>query len=171
MINAPKIHVYHGDGKGKTTAAVGLCVRARSYGNRVLFCSFLKDGSSGEVSQLKKLGVDTEFLASEKFTWLLNSEEITALKTKTSEFFNKINKKAKNYDLVILDEALDAVGTGLLDEGELLRFFSQNTQSEIVVTGRNPSENLLLAADYVTEMVKIKHPFDKNITAREGIEK
>lgn len=171
MVETPKKHIYHGSGKGKTTAAAGLCARAVTYGNRVLFCSFLKDNSSGEIASLKKLGIDAECVCSSRFTWLLSAEEMIALKSNVKKFFDKIDSVADNYDLIVLDEVLDAVNEGLLPEEDLISFLKKHPNAEIVMTGRDPSERLVGIADYVTEMKMQKHPFNNNIAAREGIEK
>lgn len=171
MIETPKKHIYHGTGKGKTTAAAGLCIRAKKYGNRVLFCSFLKDNQSGEIASLQQLGVDTRCVSSPQFTWLLTADEIITLKSDVKNFFDKINSMTDNYDLAVLDEVLDAVSGGLLPEDDLLLYLDKHPNVEIVMTGRDPSEQLVAVADYVTEMKMQKHPFNSNVAAREGIEK
>lgn len=170
MIESAKIHIYHGDGKGKTTAAVGLCARAVGRGNRVLFCSFLKDGTSGEVKSLNILGVDTRFLSTPGFTWQLDERQTEELKTRIGEFFSKIKQKSSDYDLIVLDEVLDAVNEKLLPEAEVIDFLRKNRETEIVLTGRGPSETLVEKADYVTEMKLCKHPFNQGVAAREGVE-
>ena len=171
MIDSPKKHLYHGDGKGKTTAAVGLSVRAAKYHNRVLFCSFLKDGSSGEMDMLKSLGIDTGSVASPAFTWLLTDSERAALTEKISVFWKNIAEKADNYDLIVLDEILDTINEKLFIEDELVNFLHAHPNIEIVITGRKPSARILEIADYVTEMKMLKHPFTNHTPPREGIEK
>ena len=171
MIISAKKHIYFGDGKGKTSAAAGLCARAVTYGNRVLFCAFLKDNSSGEISSLARLGVETRCVASPCFTWELTGEQAGALRERVTEFFRMIEADAKAYDLIVLDEALDAVSEGFLEESRLIRFLEDNPRAEIVITGRRPSEALQEAADYITEMRLVKHPFYSGLPAREGIEK
>ncbi|MCL2539716.1 MAG: cob(I)yrinic acid a,c-diamide adenosyltransferase [Oscillospiraceae bacterium] len=170
MIEQAKKQVYFGDGKGKTTAAAGLCARALRYENRILFCSFFKDNSSGEMASLRKLGADVGCVKSPRFTWELDASQKAALKADVVEFFEKVKASAKDYDLIVLDEVLDAVAERMLDESSLLSFLEENPNTEIVMTGRNPSEALLGAVDYATEMKMIKHPFYCGLQAREGIE-
>ncbi len=171
MIESAKRHIYHGNGKGKTTAAVGLCARAANYGNNILFCSFLKDNTSGEIASLQQIGVDTGCVASPRFTWQLTADELISLKDNVNGFFEKIENMANDYNLIVLDEVLDAINEGLLEEDKLIRLLSSFPNTEIVITGRDPSETLISMADYVTEMQMQKHPFTDNLPARNGIEK
>ncbi|NMA06555.1 MAG: cob(I)yrinic acid a,c-diamide adenosyltransferase [Ruminococcaceae bacterium] len=170
MNATPKIHIYYGNGKGKTTAAVGLAVRASAHDFRVEFNGFLKKDVGGENSVLAKLGVNCSFLDPGTFTWLLKEDEKIELAAKAEKYLSEISERAKNSDLIVLDEVLDAVSFGFLEESSLLRFLDENPHSEIVLTGRIASPALMKKADYITEMLPIKHPFDKGIMAREGIE-
>lgn len=167
------IHLYTGDGKGKTTAAAGLAARAAGYGRRVVFTQFLKGRRSGETSSLEQLGIrvvrsDRDF----GFVWDMDDEEKRAFRDEQMRLLEETRRIiADKADLLALDEALGALETGLLDEQELSRFIAQKPEGlELVLTGRNAPEWLVEKADYVTEMKKIKHPFDLGVSARKSIE-
>lgn len=167
------IHVYCGDGKGKTTAAMGLAVRAAGSGKRVLVYQFMKDNRTSEINSLERLPNITRVQGPNQIQF---SFQMTAQEKEDAYAFN--NKKleeiftlSKSFDLLILDESLYAVGAGILSEKILLNYLtSKKDNLEVVLTGRNPSEEILKIADYVTEMKKIKHPFDKGMKSRRGIE-
>ncbi|MCR4747355.1 MAG: cob(I)yrinic acid a,c-diamide adenosyltransferase [Clostridiales bacterium] len=167
------IHIYFGEGKGKTTAATGLAARAAGSGMKVLFVQFFKDGSSGEVKSLKALENIT-FLYPDTYngryaTMTEDQKEIT--KKSYTEAMKKAIAIAKDADLIILDEAVSVFTYGFIDRDELLSFLRDNREKkEIVLTGRDPARQLLELADYATEMRKHRHPFDRGIAAREGIE-
>lgn len=185
------IEIYEGDGKGKTTAAAGLALRAAGRGIPVLFVQFLKDGSSGEIGLLRKIpGV--EVLIPECFHGFVfrmteaQKEEVRESYTETmTEVKGRIvgaiwgeegleDAEAVHEGteiVVILDEVLHALHYGLLEQEPFLRFLDELPDSvELVMTGRNPSEEVMKRADYITEMKKIRHPFDRGIGARKGIE-
>lgn len=167
------IHIYFGEGKGKTTAATGLAARAAGNGMKVLFVQFFKDGSSGEVKSLKKLE-NVTFLYPDTYngryaTMTDDQKEIT--KKSYTEAMKKAIVMAKDADLIVLDEAVSVFSYGFIDRDELLSFLRDNKEEkEIVLTGRDPARQLLELADYATEMKKHRHPFDRGIPAREGIE-
>lgn len=170
------IHIYCGDGKGKTTAAIGLAVRCAGRGNKVLLVQFLKSRDSGELYSLARLP-DIEVMRgkeSKKFTFQMNDEEKHALLLEHNKMFEQGLEKIKtgNYSLLILDEVIGAVNAKVFDLHKLTAFLRSKPENlEVVLTGRNPAPELLELADYVSEMRKIKHPMDKGIMAREGIEK
>lgn len=170
------IHIYCGDGKGKTTAAIGLAVRCAGRGNKVLLVQFLKSRDSGELYSLARLS-DIEVMRgkeSKKFTFQMNDEEKHALLLEHNKMFEQVLEKIKtgNYSLLILDEVIGAVNARVFDLHKLTAFLRSKPENlEVVLTGRNPAPELLELADYVSEMRKIKHPMDKGIMAREGIEK
>ena len=152
------IHIYCGDGKGKTTAAMGLALRSAGAGRRVLVLQFFKDGNSSEVKALKNFAtVDVvEQTRRFGFSWTLSEEEL---------------REAKAYYSSLLDEAMSACTTGMIQEERLLELLREKPDAlEVVMTGRNPSQALMDQADYVTEMRKIKHPFDQGVPARLGVE-
>ena len=167
------IHLYHGDGKGKTTAACGLAVRAAGSGMSVLFTQFFKNGNSSEISVLSSVPGITVMLPEICHGRFKNMSE--EQKNHTAEcyrkFFSEIIKKAPGFNLIVLDEAVSVYRYGLLDCEELMRFLkSEKDAREIVLTGRDPAFELKDIADYVTEMKKEKHPFDRGVRARKGIE-
>lgn len=170
------IHIYCGDGKGKTTAAIGLAVRCAGRGNKVLLVQFLKSRDSGELYSLARLP-DIEVMRgkeSKKFTFQMNDEEKHALLLEHNKMFEQVLEKIKtgNYSLLILDEVIGAVNAKVFDLHKLTAFLRSKPENlEVVLTGRNPAPEFLELADYVSEMRKIKHPMDKGIMAREGIEK
>ena len=170
------IHIYCGDGKGNTTAAVGLAVRCAGRGNKVLLVQFLKSRDSGELNSLAKLP-DIEVMRgkeSKKFTFQMNEEEKHALLIEHNKMFEQVLAKIKNggYSLLILDEVIGALNAKVFEMPKLIEFLRQKPENlEVVLTGRNPAPELVEIADYVSEMRKVKHPMDKGIMAREGIEK
>ena len=167
------IHLYCGDGKGKTTAAVGLAVRAAGAGRKVLFAQFLKNGDSAELDPLRSLGVRTLISpVSHGFLWTMSEEERKQAAADYTALLREAFKEAEDgFDVLVLDEAVGAAGCGMIPEEELLRLLKVRPGSlEVVLTGRGPSEALLAAADYVTEMKKLRHPFDRGAGARKGIE-
>ncbi len=167
------IHIYCGDGKGKTTAAAGLAVRCAGSGGRVLFFQFLKGNNSSERKILSGIdGIDVpDGMDNMKFVWKMTEREMAAAGEFYAKRFGEILKNMHNYDMIVLDEVIPAVKHGFIAESELLRLIKIKPEhTEIVMTGREPSERLMAAADYITEMKKIKHPFDSGIAARLGIE-
>lgn len=170
------IHIYCGDGKGKTTAAVGLAVRCAGRGNKVLLVQFLKSRDSGELYSLAKLP-DIEVMRgkeSKKFTFQMNEEEKHALLIEHNKMFEQVLAKIKNggYSLLILDEVIGALNAKVFEMPKLIEFLRHKPENlEVVLTGRNPAPELVEIANYVSEMRKVKHPMDKGIMAREGIEK
>lgn len=168
------VHIYCGDGKGKTTAAVGLAVRCLGGRGRVLFCQFLKDGTSGEVNILKRLDGACVFdgYKTTRFSFNMTDEEKKTAKEAYTADFERITELSVQYDMLILDEILHAVNLGFIDESRLLEFLKKSSgRTEIVLTGRAPSKELVACADYVSEVKKLKHPFDMGIRARKYIER
>lgn len=175
MTNKACVHLYCGDGKGKTTAAVGLAVRFAGRGGKVVLAQFLKDGTSGECRALAKLGNVTMLAVNpaRKFSFQMTDEE----KTQTADAIQRTFSAATGYavresaGLLILDEVCAAISCGFLEEQAVLDFLDSRPDTlEVVLTGRDPSDALQSRADYITEMAKRRHPFDDGIAAREGIE-
>lgn len=168
------IHIYCGDGKGKTTAAVGLAVRAAGAGKRVMFVQFLKDGTSSEIDVLNRInGIDVYFCDTQHgFIINMTKDELNRTRTNAKNLISAVIDKSKqNIDLLVLDEIVASCNYDIADENELTEFLKNKPQElEVVMTGRNPSEKLTELADYITEMKKIKHPYDIGISARMGIE-
>lgn len=169
------IHIYTGDGKGKTSAATGLAVRFAGNGGKVLFAQFLKDGSSGEIAVLENIdGIDVD-VCTECFGFSFSMSEETKAQAASvyTAYLSRILKRAREeqYGLLVLDEIIPAYNLGFVDKAELLEFLKNNTLGiEVVLTGRKPAEELFELADYVSEIKKIKHPYDQGILARKGIE-
>ncbi len=169
------VHIYCGDGKGKTTAAAGLAIRCAGGGGRVLFYQFLKDGRSGEINVLKNIDNITvvEGYSEIKFSCNMTEEEKNAAKQHYTEKLRELKDRVscQNYDMLVLDEACGALSLGYISKEDLLLFIKNKPVGlELVLTGRNPCESLIENADYVSEIKKIKHPFDKGISARKYIE-
>lgn len=167
------IHIYCGDGKGKTTAAVGLAVRAAGARKKILFSQFLKDGSSSELNILRSLEnvsvVNCETVSG--FYRSLTEAQREQVNRDYSAMLREVLAAADSVELLVLDEVLHACNYGIVDEDVLCRFLSHKPERlEVALTGRNPSERLLALADYVTEMKKQKHPYDRGVMARLGIE-
>ena len=165
------LHIYHGDGKGKTTAAMGLALRMAGRGKRVVIAQFLKCGDSGERLALEGLA-NVELLPLPKclpFTFQLTVEQREQERERYALMLARLHELAGQADLLVLDEVCDSIDCGLVELErvlELLDCFS----GEVVLTGRQGQEELLSRADYVTQMRKEKHPFDRGTQAREGIE-
>lgn len=170
---ASLIHLYCGDGKGKTTAAVGLAVRASGAGKQVVFTQFFKDGSSSEIGVLSALpGVRTMHAQTVKgFYHAMTPEQRAKAREDYTALFRQVTAAAAEADLLILDEIVSACNRGVVPE-TLVTDFLRNKPSglEVVLTGRKPSPALMELADYITEMRKLRHPFDRGVAARKGIE-
>lgn len=169
------IHIYCGEGKGKTTSAVGLTVRASGYGLKVLFMQFLKTGTSSELKVLKTLDGVTVMSTKHvtKFSFQMTEEEKAEVRRLNAAELQEAIRIAidENYDMIVFDEILGAIEAGLLDEKPVLEFLKNKPEHlEVVLTGRYPSDELVEMADYVSRVDKVKHPFDKGIPARAGIE-
>ncbi len=168
------VQVYTGDGKGKTTAAMGLALRALGNNLKVKVLQFFKSEMSGEITFLKKLGIEVElFNSQDKPTWTMNAEEEKTLISETlkgwQQLISHINNK--QYDLIILDEMNHVLNRGYIASEEVLDVLNQQLQTELVFTGRNAPEWLIERADLVTEMKMHKHPYQQGIPSRIGIEK
>ena len=160
------IQIYCGPGKGKTSAAVGAAVRAAGHGMRVLFLQFLKDGDSGEMEVLRRLPEVTVKVPSVPFQ--LFTAPSPALKTACAAL---LAEPAEEYAMVVLDEGITAVELGALEERPLLALLKKDgDRREWVLTGRTPSPALLEAADYISRIQAERHPYDRGIPARKGIE-
>ncbi len=164
------VHVYTGDGKGKTTAALGLAMRAVGQGMKVAFIQFLKGQPCGEhifVSQyhafdIVQVSVGDSFQKSKE---QLSQEAQQTLAYAEQEIFSG------KYDLAILDELFVAISQGLITVKQVLDLLDAKPSSvELVLTGRKAPPEIIQRADLVTEMLMIKHPFTEGTSARRGIE-
>ncbi len=170
------VHIYTGNGKGKTTAAVGLGFRAWGRGMKVLMVQFLKGMESGELIAAEKLGPTFTVnpgIYLKKFTWSMDDDELkNAADVQKQQFEYALQEsRANKWDLIILDEIMAAIYTGMIPVEEVLAFIQSKPDSlELVLTGRNAPPSLIEAADYVSEIQEVKHPMKKGIGARKGIE-
>lgn len=169
------IQVYHGDGKGKTTAAIGLSIRAMGAGRRVVFLQFLKGGETGELHIFSGLE-NIKVIRNEKDLGFVSGMSDSE-KKEVTRMHNENLKKAISLlqqgwaDVAVMDELTYPYAWGLLDR-ELVKDFITHCPEhiELIITGRNPDPLFLERADYITNMQCERHPFEKNIKARRGIE-
>ncbi|MBC8019159.1 MAG: cob(I)yrinic acid a,c-diamide adenosyltransferase [Verrucomicrobia bacterium] len=167
------VQVYTGNGKGKTTAALGLALRAIGRGLRVCVFQFIKGGGPyGEHLIAEKLAPLFTIIQSGRPGWV-NTEDISEDRRVAQEALLRVKEllTSDNYDLVVLDEINGAVGFGLIDVEQVLDLIALKPERvELVLTGRNAHERVLAAADLVTEMREIKHYYKAGVPARSGIE-
>lgn len=170
------IHIYCGNGKGKTTCGMGLCVRAAGYGYRVMIYQFMKDNTTSERKILEQIPNITilKGLDKEKFSFQMTSDEKELRRSYYESQFQKLTLMAaeEHYDVLFMDELIYTIHAGLFREELLLNFLKNKPETlEVILTGQNPSQALIDIADYVSNIQKEKHPFDKGLPARKGIEK
>lgn len=169
------LHIYHGDGKGKTTCAFGLALRALGRGWTVTVVQFLKSEHSGERFALSSLPGATLLPLPERvtFSFRMTEEERAEARTRYAGQCAGALALARSGQarLLVLDEVCAALNTGLLTLDTVTSLLDAlPPDTETVLTGRNPPEELLRRADYITEFVKQRHPYDRGVAAREGIE-
>ena len=169
------IHVYTGESKGKTTAAFGLAMRAAGHGKSVLIIQFLKSRikKSGEAVSAKKCGITVIKFKGQTSPLFDPSVKREELKKNIRKAIDRsiAHITSGKYDLVILDEINNAVGNGYASANDITRIIVDKPEGlELVFTGRNAPEELIKAADYVTEMRMVKHPSIHGVKARKGIE-
>ena len=165
------IHIYCGDGKGKTTAAIGLAVRMAGYNKKVLFMQFLKGSYTGELEILQKCENITVMRCDRNYGFfrsMTDSDKENIIKCH-NENLEYVLKNIDSFDMIVLDEIFAAYNYDLADR-EKVKEIVEKYKGELVMTGRDPQEWFVGRADYVSEIKKIKHPYDRGITAREGIE-
>lgn len=165
------LHIYCGDGKGKTTASIGLAMRAAGAGMKVCFVQFMKGGETAELDTLKLIPnisvhrCDKEY----GFLWNMSDNEKDDITVTHNELLTTAFNSGA--DLVVLDEFNFAYSSGLMDKMLAEKLILDNKDScEIVLTGRDPAEIFIQEADYVSEICCVKHPYEKGVTARKGIE-
>ena len=167
------VHIYYGDGKGKTTSAVGVAVRASGTGKTVLFTQFLKSDNSGERRILECIPTIKmpELPKKLKFIFDTTPEEHTQFKKNAVELYQYILRNMHKYDMIIADEIFSAVDVGFLTLSDI-RTLMGNTKEEqdLVLTGHSVDKSIIAYADYVSVITKVKHPYDDGLKARRGVE-
>ena len=185
------VHVYTGNGKGKTTASLGLAMRALGHDLRVYMAQFMKMGYTGEIINVKRNDLPIDI---EPFSVKCTNDAMHQLQIRQGTFegycrqcfapaeydrekaleafeHSKAAATSGLYDLVILDEINVVLSKGLLETARVLELIgSKHRNTELVLTGRNAPREIMEKADYVTEMTAIKHPMNSGVTARKGIE-
>ena len=179
MLEKGLVQIYTGNGKGKTTAAFGQALRAAGQGNKVLIFQFLKPSSldNGERFALQ-LGAVRIRIESLDIPWDMSKsfgdeQAVKNMQAAIKEVLEKLIQTAEKrfYDVLILDEIIFCLSKNLANFDDVVRLINKRASGvEIILTGRGASKELIEMADLVTEMKSIKHPFDKGISARRGIE-
>ena len=174
MKKSGRVLVFTGDGKGKTTAALGMALRASGHGMRVFVLQFIKaDSSTGEIAAIKRLPGMEIVQAGRGFVPPRTSPKF-AEHLKAAQKALRMAAEALGsgeYDLVVLDEICVAVARGILDEKSVVKVISKRAgRTNVVMTGRSATDGLISLADTVTEMRCIKHAFDKGRKAQKGVE-
>ncbi|MCD6480990.1 MAG: cob(I)yrinic acid a,c-diamide adenosyltransferase [Thermoplasmata archaeon] len=162
-----KILVLTGDGKGKTTAAIGTAIRAVGHGKRVIIIQFLKKGEYGEIKALRNAGVEVYQFGSGEFVFQPTDEDFR----RAEEAVNfALEKMMENPFLLILDEINVALSIGVVKLEDIIELLDARGETHIILTGRNAPPEILQKADLVTEMKNIRHYYDKGEKAIEGLE-
>ncbi len=168
------VHIYCGDGKGKTTACIGLAVRQSGVKDaKVLFVQFSKCGDSSEVEVLKSIPAIEYRCVPQRFgfSWNMTNEQVQEATVLYSNLLEEALHDSEKYDLLVLDEVLSSCSNGFISEARLTEFLQNLPQNlEVALSGRNPSESLIETADYVSSIQKVKHPYDEGQPSRKGVE-
>jgi len=165
-----RILIFTGEGKGKTTAALGMALRAAGYDKKIAILQFIKNSPSGEDQALKKFSQVEIVQGGLGFVPDPDQPEFTAHRAAAVKLL-KLAREFTYWEMLILDEVCQAVALGLLDESDVLELIAKVSPDTVVVlTGRNATQGLIDCADTVTEMKKIKHGFDIGIMAQKGVE-
>lgn len=167
-------HIIYGMGKGKTTGAVGCALRAAGSGMKVVFVSLMKDGTSSENSMLEKCGIKLMYCdRNYGFTFEMTDKDKQEITACHNALLGKALELAQNgeADMLVIDELFCAYEYGLCDKELAKSIVSCKPENvELVLTGHDPDEFFLQAADYVSRVESPKHPYEKGIAARKGIE-
>jgi cob(I)alamin adenosyltransferase len=170
------VQIYTGNGKGKTTAAIGLGVRAAGNKYKVYMIQFLKSSKTGELQSVEALKPYFEVFRFQKprgFFWTLKEEEKKELKEEIQKAYNFALQvfEENQCDILILDEIMGAISNDLVTAAQIIELMEKKPQNmELIMTGRNVPEEIIKKADLVTEMKDIKHYFNAGVGSREGIE-
>ena len=173
------VQIFYGNGKGKTTSALGIALRALGNNHSIYLVQFMKNGARsldeqipGEIKSLSKFD-NFSFKRFGLGEWYKKGKNDISHKEKVDEAFNHLLESLnKDYNILIADEILYAVQLGLLPESKVIDLIQQKPKNkELILTGSNiPFPKIFELADLVTEIKKVKHPYDKGIMARKGIE-
>ncbi len=167
-------HIYTGNGKGKTTAALGLAVRAAGAGSKTLFAMFMKSYNYSELKILDKLNEHINYLLIGNDSFVFNKELPSAsLQQEVKNALDNIYLKMmdKEYDIIVLDEICVSIYFKLIKENEVIRFLKNRPDEvELILTGRYCPEAFYKFADLLTEMKEVKHYYQKGILSRKGID-
>lgn len=170
-----KLHLYIGEGKGKTTAAMGLALRALGHGRQVLIAQFLKDGRSGELMALKGLpgALIAETVPILDFTFRMTPDQVAETKRQQSKQLESLfSLVASNKpDMTVFDELAMAMQLSLVDMDAAWQLIEEALKcGEVILTGRYAPQELIRRADYISEVMKRRHPYDLGLPARKGVE-
>lgn len=170
------VQIYTGNGKGKTTAAIGQGIRAYGNGLKVIMVQFLKSGKTGELNTIDELGENFEIFRFEKrrgFVWTLSEEEKLEVKKEVGVAYNFILDIIENCkcDMLIIDEIMGVLKNEFLSVEDVLKLIEKKPKNmELIMTGRNVPEEIVNKANLVTEMREIKHYYKEGVPARKGVE-
>ncbi|MDQ7982827.1 MAG: cob(I)yrinic acid a,c-diamide adenosyltransferase [Spiroplasma sp.] len=176
MLNKGYIHIYKGEGRGKTSILNGMVVRALGNNLRVYYLRFLKNRPSGEIDFLQQTGrlvIKSFYQTSQKFFWEMNEQEKNTLKLETNQGLKYLEQLSQNdnVDLIVVDEILGCIQNNLIKEQDLITILkAKKPKIEIALSGRYASFALEQVADLVSEVNNKKHYFEKGQAARKGID-
>jgi len=175
-LNIGLVHIYTGDGKGKSTAALGQVLRSLGYGLRAYIVQFLKSSElfSGEIKSLSRFDDNVKLVRYHQVHPIFDPDvDENQLRASVSEALDEAEKAmlSGDYDIIVLDEINNAVAEGFAEVNAIAEFISSKPEKvELILTGRGAAQEIIEMADYVTEMRCIKHPFQRRVPARSGIE-
>lgn len=175
-LNEGFVQIYTGNGKGKTTAAIGQGIRAYGNGLKVIMVQFLKSCKTGELNTVDELSDNFEIFRFEKrrgFVWTLSEEEKLEVKKEVKVAYDFILDVIENYkcDMLIIDEIMGVLKNKFLSVEDVLELIRKKPKNmEIIMTGRNVPEEIIEKANLVTEMKEIKHYYKEGVPARKGVE-
>ena len=175
-LNEGFVQIYTGNGKGKTTAAIGQGIRAYGNGLKVIMVQFLKSGKTGELNTMDELGENFEIFRFEKkrgFVWTLTEEEKLEVKKEVKVAYDFILDVIENCkcDMLIIDEIMGVLKNEFLSIEDVLNINKKKPKNmELIMTGRNVPEEIVDKANLVTEMKEIKHYYKEGVPARKGVE-
>ena len=166
--------IYTGSGKGKTTAALGLVMRASGYNKKCLIVQFGKNWFSGELAAVKKFSQVKIIQAGKGFVGILGDNLSKAMHQKAAQdAYNLLHREvlSDKWDVVVADEMIGTISSGLLSPSLAVKLIKDKPKSlDLILTGRNAPRKLIQMADLVTEMKEIKHPYQKGILAKKGVD-